>query len=64
MLVMAKKLPRILKAEYLRLLVVDINKPAVNFYEKMALTKPVVYIMKFLMMALNFVNLDMKSNYK
>lgn len=36
---MAKKVAKDLKAEYLRLFVVDINKPAINFYEKNGFVK-------------------------
>jgi ribosomal protein S18 acetylase RimI-like enzyme len=48
MLVMAKKVAKDLGAEYLRLFVVDINKPAIKFYEKNGFAKAAgIYYEKF-----------------
>ena len=60
MLNKAKDISRNLGAEYLRLFVVDINKPAINLYIKNGFNKAKGIYEKNLIMVLFYMNLDMR----
>lgn len=60
MIAKAKEIAREQGAEYLRLFVADINRPAIQLYEKTVLPELREYIKKFLMMVFSYMNMDMK----
>lgn len=64
MLNKAKEISKSLDAEYLRLFVVDINKPAIRLYQKMVSQKLMECMMRCLTMDMFYVKLDMKSSCK
>ncbi len=64
MLNKAKEISKSLGAEYLRLFVVDINKPAIRLYQKMVSQKLMEFMMRCLTMDMFYVKLDMKSSCK